>query len=64
MCKHAPVILQWSYNPTTHTITSKMDGKCVDGLNSGGYGGTNVEVGNGMVKTLDLFNMCYTAMGL
>ena len=35
---------QWTYDPTTHTITSKLDGKCVDGSNSATDDGTNVQV--------------------
>ena len=36
--------LQWLYNSTSHTITSKLDGKCVDGSYLGTSDGTNVQV--------------------
>lgn len=36
--------IQWSYDSTTHTITSKLDGKCVDGSEYGTNDGTNVQV--------------------
>ena len=38
------VCFQWTYDPTTHTITSKLDGKCVDGSAYGTADGTNVQV--------------------
>jgi len=38
------VCLQWQYNSISHTITSKLDGKCVDGSSYGTSDGTNVQV--------------------
>ena len=40
-----------------------MDGKCVDGSDSGAYDGTNVQVRNDIVKAPTPC-MCYPAMGL
>ena len=38
------IFFQWTYDPTAHTITSKMDGKCVDASQSATTDGTNVQV--------------------
>ena len=37
-------VFQWTYDPTTHTITSKLDGKCIDGSEYGTNDGTNIQV--------------------